>query len=186
MRALSRKGVETWTFLSVCLSLLGRRKPFRRRRRYSRSGAPVFGPYTSFALSESSKDTIGDPREQWVKKNRLPSFSEFFGRKCSASEPHELTWWGVVPAAQSTGRRIRVHKNRLIVSMYTKVEKYGLVFSSFRERKLTAAAYHPPEGSNVRCTHFFRHRARCIVRISKSSRLVAPGVDWRTVLALFL
>ncbi len=36
--------------------------------------------------------------------------------------------------------------------MYTDVEKYGLVF---RERKLTAAAYQPPEETTVDAPTFF-------------------------------
>jgi hypothetical protein len=76
-----------------------------------------------------------------------------------------------------------VHKkSRLIVSVYTKVEKYGLVF---RERKTYSRSLSSP-GRKPRTVHpFFFDTVLDGVRISKSSRLVAPGVDWRTVLALF-
>jgi hypothetical protein len=66
--------------------------------------------------------------------------------------------------------------------VYTNVEKYGLVF---RERKLTAAAYQPPEETTVDAPTFFDTALDGVTRISKSSRLVVPGVDLGTVPAFF-
>jgi len=59
----------------------------------------VFDPYTSFALYESSKDTIGDPRESWVEKSRLPSFSEFLGGMFFSEQTPRIHLVGVVPVA---------------------------------------------------------------------------------------
>ncbi len=174
MRAVFKKGGRD---VDPSLSLLGRRKPFRR---YTPSGTPVFDPYTSFALSESSKNRISDPREQWVEKSRLPSFSEFLGGNVQRANPTNSPGGCRLCCPIDREEDSSAQKSRLIVSMYTKVEKYGLVF---RERKLTAAAYQPPEETTVDAPTFFDTALDGVTRISKSSRLVVPGVDSGTVLA---
>ena len=168
------------------LSLLGGRKPFRRRRRYSRSDAPVFDSYTSFTLSESSKDTIGDPRESWVEKGRLPSFSEFLGELFQRANPTNSPGRcrPCCPIDREEDSSAHNKNHCLIVSMHTDVEKYGLVFSSSARGNLQPRPIIPRKEATFDAPTFF-DTVLDDERISKSSGLVVPDVDSGAVLAFF-
>lgn len=109
------------------------------------------------------------PTRELGGKRSTSFFLRVFGRKFSASNPHEVS--SLLRDRPGGGFQCTKNNNCLIVSMYTNVEKYGLVF---RERKLTATAYHPPEGSHVRRTHFFRYSARWRTNIKEQS-IGCPG-----------
>ena len=96
---LQKGGLEVHPFLSFLLSpfSLGSRKPYGDEDDDTPAATPLSAIRVPlFALSESSEDAIGDPRESWVEKVDFLLSPRFWAKP-------RIFWNGVVPSAQSTG-----------------------------------------------------------------------------------
>jgi hypothetical protein len=124
-------------------------------------------------------------RVGWKKVDFLLSPS--FWAEIFSEQTPRIHLVGVVPAAQSTGRRIPVHKKQqLLDCLYVhKCREVRTRLRSSARGNLQPRPIIPRKEATFDAPTFF-DTVLDGVRISKSSRLVVPGVDWGPSWRFFL